>query len=132
MIPRPNEILTNRDDSTEIKLPADMTNEELLVEREKADLMIEQLEAAKAMYSEELMDRLNADKATGIVVGDKSVTIVKRYSFKTPISYAQELGATKLVIDSEKLKALVLKGISVPETKISKYILVKTIKGDSE
>lgn len=116
----------------DVKLPHEMTTEEILEEREKADLMIEQLEAAKSVFNSELLDRLNTEKVDGMVVGEKSITKVKRYSFKTPLSYAEEMGAVKTVVDTEKLKSLVLKGIDVPEVNVTEYILVKTIKREDD
>lgn len=129
---KPRTTMTEALGFSEIKLPYEMTNEELLEARNNAVTFIEDYEAAKAIYSQELLERLKKEKLNGMVIGEQSVTVIKKYSFKTPISYAKEVGAIKEVIDTEKLKKLVLKGISVPETNTTEYIMVKTIKGNDE
>lgn len=119
-------------DVRDIKLPADMANEEILVEVERLDYKIEELEAAKAIFKEELLGRLNAEKVNAIIVGDKSVSKVSRIVVKTPFSYAEQVGATKMVIDTDALKKLHFQGVKVPDIEKVEYVLIKTIKGSDE
>ena len=74
---------------------------------------------------EEILDRLKGDAE---VVGDYSVTRVKRRAFRVKLEKAKELGATKTVVDQKVLGKLAKKGVEIPGSYEYSYPLIKHIK----
>lgn len=115
--------------SQPLDLPiSETTWDDLLLAREKAVIVKEEMEASLAVISEEMLHRLAEEKINGKIVGGWSISKATRYSFDTDLKTAKEYGATKEVIDNSKLKELHLKGIEIPGTKKSEYVMVKEIK----
>lgn len=112
----------------EEKLPSEMTYEKLLEMRFQANTTMEELEAAIKVVNEELLIRLRAEKSSGKVVGNWAISKVVRYSFDTSLDDARALGAIKESVDSSKLKILTQKGIKIPGTKRSEYVLVREVE----
>lgn len=119
---------------TNIELPetvSEITWEELLQYREKMSVAKEAMEAALKVISDECLERLNKEKLNGKLVGNFTVTKISKMSFDTSLESAQELGATKMVVDQGALKKLFLEGIPVPGVKKTEYVMIKEVsKGE--
>lgn len=106
--------------------------EGLLEQREKLVHMRDEIDASLKVISEELVIYLDEQKLKGTIIGDWTVSKATRLSFKTPLDWASQHGATKLAVDNSKLKALYQKGVEVPEVNITNYVLIKQVdKSDS-
>jgi|GEM_PF-3384298 len=112
----------------DIKMPINMSIEEILIVREQLVSKKEELEAGISVLGGELLERLKKEKVNGMVVSNYSISKVNRVSFTTSVSEAKELGATTETIDTKMLKILFNKGVDVPGVKISEYVSVREIK----
>jgi hypothetical protein len=110
------------------KLPAEMTYEEILEQRENANHIMEQIKASVDVLNEELKLRLTEEKISGKVVGNWAISKATRVSFDIPLEEAEALGATKMVVDQTKLKSMLKKGVAIPGIKKSEYIIVRAVE----
>lgn len=111
-----------------MKLPAEMTQEELMDRYEKLGYKEEEVVAEKVEIRNEIGMRLKKEKRDSKIVGDWAITIYKEVRFKTTVPQARELGATKTEekIDLDKLKKLYKAGATVPgATEAEKMRLAK-------
>ena len=111
-------------DLTDIK---SITLEVLVNEIKKAKEAIIELEGAEKVLKDECLDRMKAMRISGTRVNNTLVTVVKRILFKDfPLSKAVELSAVKQVIDQDKLRRLISRGIKIPHQIIS-FITLKEV-----
>lgn len=120
--------MTNQFDPTtaDIKL--------LLEKRDEFNLAIEDIQAGIKVVNDELMARLDAENVKGKIVGNKAITKVQSIRFGTSLDDARELGATKTEekVDTTKLRKLHDSGVTIPDTNISEYVMVKELKTKAE
>lgn len=113
--------------------PIKMSWEDLLLLREKYNAEKENIDAALSVISHECLERLQQEKVNGKVVGNYSISKSTRYGFDTTLAEAQELGATKLVVDASALKAIHLGGkVTVPGVKKTEYVMIREVVRSSE
>lgn len=108
--------------------PTEMTWQQLLDMREKANIAKEEIEAGLSVVNEELLERLKKEKINGKVVGNWGISKATRYSFETTLEEAEALGAVKQTVDQAKLKKLISSGIKIPGTKVSEYVMVRQVE----
>ena len=109
---------------TDIK---ELTLETLVNEIKKAKEAIVELEGAEKVLKDEVLDRMKAMRISGTRVNNTLITVVKRILLNDfPLSKAIELGAVKSVIDQDKLRRFISKGIKIPHKTIS-FITLKEV-----
>lgn len=101
--------------------------EDLLLQREKINLQLEQLEAAQKILSGEMLDRLNLEKISGKVVESWSISKATRISFDLSVEDARAYGAIKETVDQSVLKKLKNSGVEIPNEKRTEYVLVREV-----
>ena len=95
--------------------PDEYTDMQLVEARDSIDQQINQLEAAKKVITDELVDRLKQEKVTGKIVGQFQISRTKRFSFPdVTLEQAKELGAVSETINQTMLKTLWTKGVQLP------------------
>lgn len=101
-------------------------NESLLDRREELNKIIADASEQLSSINDELMVRVLREESNKLIVGDHTVSLVKRLSFKdVPLEIAKKFRAVKKVVDPSVLKPLYEKGVKIPNVAISEYILVK-------
>ena len=103
---------------------------ELLDKKMELGHQLEEVQAGLKVISDEILSRLDAEKLSGMVVNDYSISKATRYSFKTPLEWCVLHGAVKQAPDSKILKEILLSGVDVPESNKTEYVLVKQIEHD--
>lgn len=102
-----------------------MTIEELVKDALRMREIKEDCEAATAMLQDELKDRLAEMKVTGMRVNGHFISRVKLINVtEVPFEKAQELGATKEVADTAKLRKLYQSGTKMKGVKITTYVKI--------
>lgn len=103
----------------------EMTTSELAIAYEKADIGLKEMISAKDVLSEEIISRMKGKEE---LAGD---IILKRCVRTTPdvdIKLAEELGATKLAVDNDKIKALIKAGADIPMKEGKPYLLYSRVE----
>lgn len=107
------------------------TKEELAEAYNKIKYFSEEIEGAKKAINLELWNKMssNSDLIKDSDGNRYIATKVSSEKFSTKLQDAEKLGATKtkVVVDTERLKALVESGIEVPGRNVIKYVLVKEV-----
>lgn len=118
----------------DITNPQDLKIEELIEQREQMLQAIEDIKAGVSVFNEEILARLASEKLNGMIVGEHTISKVKRISFSTKIEEARELGATKTkeVLDEVLLKKMYNAGAEIPGVRVTEYIMVKDIQTKAE
>jgi hypothetical protein len=118
---------------TQKQLP-EYTWEELLDYRNKILQEQENLEAAISVIKDEVIQRLDAEKIEGKVVGDQAISIRKNYTCEKDV--AESLGAITVItqkrIDVKLLKELHFKGVEIPGLVITKTPIITQVKSSKE
>lgn len=111
------------------KLPSEMSWTELMEYRESILQQQEELEATISVIKDEMLAKLKEEGINGKPVGDKTISL--RVSYTTDKDTAKELGAIKVVtqerIDVSMIKALVQKGVTVPNLQTIESVMVTDI-----
>lgn len=99
-----------------MKLPAEMSLEDLVERIERLNYKEEEVVAEKVEIRNEIGLRLKKEKRDSKIVGDWALTVYKKVTFKTSVPEAREFGATKTEekIDLDKLKKLYKAGANIP------------------
>jgi len=115
------------------KLPAEMTDEELVERHEVLKFQLEELDAEAKIIREEFGDRLANEHLDAKIVGDFNVgkTTMVRFS-DTPLEVAKEYGATKEVIDEPMLRKLYKAGTPIEGAKEITYVKITQSKAKDE
>lgn len=120
--------MENLDNIAEVKI------EDLLEQREKMLLAVEDIQSGVSVLNEEIIRRLDEQKVNGMIVGNRTVTKVKKVYFSTSLEDARLLGATKTEekVDDAKLRTLHNSGANVPGVRTTQYLMVKDIPTKAE
>ncbi len=108
--------------------PNDLTNatkEQLVEAYAEACEKEEEIKAEKQVIKEELMSRMDTDAE---IIGDYSVSKVKRVTFETSVEDARRFGAVKEAIDTQVLSKVFKAGQEVPGVKVTQYLLIKNVQ----
>ena len=106
----------------------DLTKEQLVAFNDFTEKQIEELTAQRIAVRAELLDKISND---GEIIGDKSYTKIKIYTFDIELEEARNLGATKIipekeVLDNPTLKKLLSKNIKIKYS-IANRLMIKGI-----
>lgn len=94
---------------------------------DEANQKEEDAKAEAVAYKNEMLVRLKKEKIDSKVVGDRIISKVKRVTFTTPMKVASELGATKVGIDTDKLRELYNRKIKFEGVRVSEYVQVRQV-----
>lgn len=106
-----------------------LTKGELVAMNELTEGFLEDLSAQRVAIRAELLDKIKID---GEIIGKKSYTKSKIYTFNIELEEAKELGATKIVpekevVDNSILKKLLARGVKIKHD-IVERLLIREIK----
>ena len=105
----------------------ELSKKELVEKLSELNFREEDIKAEMVMIRTELLHRLTEEKKDGELIGEYSITRAKRTTFVTTIAEAEPLGAVKQAVDTEALRKLVSKGITVPGKVVTEYLSVRRI-----
>lgn len=107
----------------------ELSKEQLVYLIEVTEQKIEDLNSQRVVARDELLSKLEGD---GEVIGGKAIGKSEYYNFDIQLEEARELGATKIIpakemIDTAKLKALVIKGVKIKHI-VTERLTIREIK----
>jgi len=97
-----------------------LTLEDLAIVYEKADTAYKEMKTASIVIQEEIISRM---KTSEYMAGDIILKKCVRKTNNVTMEWATGMGATKVVVDNDKIKELEKGGVSVPKKEGKPYLL---------
>lgn len=102
-----------------------LTNENLIRKHDELKAIIAEAEALLKQVDDELFARTNKIENKKLIVGDRTVSIVKRVSYKdVTLNFARRHEAIKEVVDTAILGGFYKSGMDIPGLTFTEYPLV--------